>query len=274
MNDALGGCAHQLRLCGPQCGGSCYRVAGGQCLLDLADEGADTRAASLVDLSAASDLAGRLFRRSRIGHGCLSSETGHELRLRRAGSLRPVIQAIREHYRKTLEGAFQTVGRRIAGIGRPVNEQIAEMRRQSEPDRFRMRALRRPAAPARSTAPVGRAHAQGQPWFADGRPAGRLGSLHRPLGNRLPTLRQARRPALSPGTRSTNRRGCSASTTAYILCANNSRVCSIIVLVIFFFSCHGSNRDLRDDRRQPLRCAGFRPPAGRLGRLHPPFRAA
>ncbi len=104
----------------------------------------------------------------------------------------------------------------------------------------------------------------GPTWFADERPAGRSGSLHRPLGNRQPTLRQARRPALLPGTRSTNRRGCSASTTAYILCGNNSRVCSIIVLVIFFFSCHGSNRDLRADRRQPLRCAGFRPrrPAG------------
>lgn len=44
---------------------------------------------------------------------------------------------------ENLGRAFQTVGRRIAGIGRPVNEQIAEMRRQAKSHRFRLRALRR-----------------------------------------------------------------------------------------------------------------------------------
>jgi hypothetical protein len=47
-------------------------VAGADGFFDLAKETADTRAACLVDLGAAGDLAGRLFRRSCIGHECLS----------------------------------------------------------------------------------------------------------------------------------------------------------------------------------------------------------
>src|SRR5690606_33442559 len=45
------------------------------CFLDLADEATNARTASLVDCGTASDLAGRLFRRSCIGHVCLSSNS-------------------------------------------------------------------------------------------------------------------------------------------------------------------------------------------------------
>ena len=87
VQHALGGGAHQFRL---RClEGSLGRglVAGGQRLFDLADEGADARAAVLVDRRAAGDLARCLF-----GRGVLAmvplfvSSVVRALRVRRRGT--------------------------------------------------------------------------------------------------------------------------------------------------------------------------------------------
>ena len=59
-------------------------VARSKRFFDLAQESANPRTASLVDIRAARDLAGRLLRRNCIGHGCLSSNS-NSLRHRRVG---------------------------------------------------------------------------------------------------------------------------------------------------------------------------------------------
>ncbi|QTK79865.1 hypothetical protein AT6N2_C2227 [Agrobacterium tumefaciens] len=75
MQDAAGGCALDLWLGSLQSFGSDSEITGSDCFLDLANEAANARTASLVDCGTASDLAGRLFRRSCIGHVCLSSNS-------------------------------------------------------------------------------------------------------------------------------------------------------------------------------------------------------
>src|SRR6478735_4995362 len=74
VKDALACGACQFRLRCEEGFLSLGSVAGCECLFDLADERANARATSLVDVGAAGDLAGRFFRRSCIGHGCLSKE--------------------------------------------------------------------------------------------------------------------------------------------------------------------------------------------------------
>ena len=73
MHDTLGHGAHQLRLRLDEGGGRLGHVAAGHALIKLAQEGADARAARLVDLGAASDLADRLLGAGIIGHGSRAS---------------------------------------------------------------------------------------------------------------------------------------------------------------------------------------------------------
>ena len=68
MEDALLGTAHQLGLGSLECRSGFGLVAGGNRLLDLADEGPHAADAVLVDLGAAGGDAGGLLRRFRVGH--------------------------------------------------------------------------------------------------------------------------------------------------------------------------------------------------------------
>ena len=100
-------------------------VAAGDGFLDLADETTDPRTTSLVDCSTGSDLAGRLLRRSCIGHRCLSriQTKAHH---RRVGSLRPAIPALGELFHGKSASAFPTVGGHIAGKRECVNADSAD----------------------------------------------------------------------------------------------------------------------------------------------------
>src|SRR5690606_9977184 len=75
MHDALRGGALDFRLGKLQGFSSDGNVTGSDRFFDLADETADARTASLVDCGTASDHAGRLFRRSCVGHVCLSTNS-------------------------------------------------------------------------------------------------------------------------------------------------------------------------------------------------------
>src|SRR5690606_27143620 len=72
---ALRGGALDFRLCKLQGFGSDGNVTGSNRFFDLADKTADARTASLVDCGTAGDRAGRLFRRSCVGHVCLSTNS-------------------------------------------------------------------------------------------------------------------------------------------------------------------------------------------------------
>src|SRR5690554_7095726 len=74
VDDALGSGAHQLRLSCVERFLCCFLVAQCQRFLDLAKEGANARAAVLVDRSAAGDFSRSLLGRRRVGHGASLSK--------------------------------------------------------------------------------------------------------------------------------------------------------------------------------------------------------
>jgi len=75
VHNALACGASQFRLRGQESFLSLGSITRCDCLFDLANESTNARATSLIDVGTAGDLAGRFFRRSCIGHGCLSKNS-------------------------------------------------------------------------------------------------------------------------------------------------------------------------------------------------------
>ena len=77
VDNTLVGCPHHFRLGCLECCSCNSLVTGSDCFFNSADEAANPRTTVLVDFRAPSDLAGRLFSRSCIGHLILSSRSSN-----------------------------------------------------------------------------------------------------------------------------------------------------------------------------------------------------
>ncbi len=124
MNHTLRGCALDLGLSSLESALGDSSVARSDGFFDLADETTDPRTTSLVDCSTGSDLAGRLLRRSCVGHDA-SLEIQTKAHHCRVGSLRPAIPALGELLHGKSASAFPTVGGHIAGKRGCVNADSA-----------------------------------------------------------------------------------------------------------------------------------------------------